>query len=268
MLKPKSHRVLVLCGPRMQTWHTAATLIEGGVNVVGVCIADQHMGGLPIAYLKRIMGKEGIVQAGGLILGRLLYNVLNKRKDQASFNKLFNTQNIHQIIEAAPHTLHTKGQYHDSATKKWIESLAPDLIVAHTPYWVDKSIRDIPKVGIIGGHPGLTPNYRGSHSAFWAIYNGMPEDVGCSVFWLDSGVDTGPLIRQERIPIAPGDSYVSLGWKGMIRQAEILRDVILDFDKGIPIPKTPHNLIPEGSVYPPPTLIQYLKYRLKQNSVR
>jgi methionyl-tRNA formyltransferase len=117
---------------------------------------------------------------------------------------------------------------------------------------------------VIGGHPGLTPEYRGSHSAFWAIYNGEPEKVGCSVFWLDEGVDTGDLIVQEPIPIEPGDSYFTLGWKGMKRIAELQAKTVTDFDRGIPIRRKKHASIPAGSEYPVPTLLDYLKYRRRQ----
>jgi len=144
-----------------------------------------------------------------------------------------------------------------------------DIFIVHSGYWVGKRVREIPrKKAVIGGHPGLTPNYRGSHSAFWAIYKNRPEDVGCSVFWLDAGVDTGDLVTQERIPIEEGDSYFTLCWKGMVRIAEIQAQVACELDNGTPIPRTPHKEIPPDSEFDVPTLMEYIRYRLRQKQVR
>ena len=72
--------------------------------------------------------------------------------------------------------------------------------MVHSEGWVGKLIRNIPKDGIIiGGHPGITPVYRGAHSSFWAIYNQEENKIGYSIFHIDESVDAGDLIFQEKI---------------------------------------------------------------------
>lgn len=96
-----------------------------------------------------------------------------KEKDKIIFNNLYHEDEIKKnITEWEGPTQYTKN-YSDSETVKWLENLRADIFVVHTAYWVGKTVRELPgKKIIIGGHPGLTPEYRGSHSAFWAIYNG------------------------------------------------------------------------------------------------
>lgn len=71
------------------------------------------------------------------------------------------------------------------------------------------SILAAPKRGVIGMHPTLLPEGRGRAAIPWAILKGLPE-TGVTMFQLDAGVDTGPIIAQERIPIAPRETAESL----------------------------------------------------------
>jgi len=259
------NRVVILTAGEIWHRNTCATLLAAGVNVVGICIADQQTAGLPLKYIWKSFGRRGFFTTAGQIVGRIYYRLLNRSADREQQRAIFDEKRIGEVLSAYAGPMHRTENYSSPETLAWLESLAPDVLVVHSGYWVGKKVRAMPRKGVvIGGHPGITPEYRGSHSAFWAIYNGKPEDVGCSVFWLDEGVDTGDLIVQERIPVTAGDSYFTLGWKGMKRIAELQAKTVLDFDRGIPIPRMKHASIPPGSEYPVPTLLDYLRYRRRQ----
>jgi methionyl-tRNA formyltransferase len=71
-------------------------------------------------------------------------------------------------------------------------------------------IVDAPRLGSLCFHPSLLPAYRGGNALAWQIINGETES-GVSVFQVDDGVDTGPLVVQKgRVPIEPTDNTVSL----------------------------------------------------------
>jgi len=67
----------------------------------------------------------------------------------------------------------------------------------------------LPKMGVINLHPSLLPKYRGSAPIPWAIIKGEKE-TGNSIIKIDEGVDSGPIILQERIEIKPEDTARSL----------------------------------------------------------
>lgn len=79
-----------------------------------------------------------------------------------------------------------------------------------------------PKRGCIGIHPTLLPVGRGRAAVPWAILKGLPE-TGVTMFKLDEGVDTGPILGQERIPLTPTTTAtelydaVGLAHKALIR---------------------------------------------------
>ncbi len=62
---------------------------------------------------------------------------------------------------------------------------------------------------ILNIHPALLPKYPGIHSIERAYQNRDPE-TGVTVHFVDEGVDTGPIILQEALPIHPGESLEEL----------------------------------------------------------
>ena len=58
-------------------------------------------------------------------------------------------------------------------------------------------------------HPSLLPKFRGLHPQRQALEAGALES-GCTVHYVDSGVDTGAIILQRTVPVVPGDDQASL----------------------------------------------------------
>lgn len=62
---------------------------------------------------------------------------------------------------------------------------------------------------IINTHPAFLPEFPGAHGVRDALAAGVAE-TGASVIIVDNGVDTGPILAQERVQVQPGDSESSL----------------------------------------------------------
>lgn len=87
-----------------------------------------------------------------------------------------------------------------------IAALGPNLIAVMG--WrtiIPTEVLAVPKFGAVALHDSLLPRYRGFAPINWAIINGERE-TGVSLFYLDEGVDSGPVIAQQRIPIGPDDT--------------------------------------------------------------
>lgn len=72
-----------------------------------------------------------------------------------------------------------------------------------------KEVLDAPTYGCIGMHPTLLPKGRGRASIPWAILKGL-DKTGVTLFKLDAGVDTGNIIGQGIIDIAPDTNATEL----------------------------------------------------------
>lgn len=62
---------------------------------------------------------------------------------------------------------------------------------------------------ILNIHPALLPSFPGLHAQKQALNYGVKYS-GCTVHFVDSGVDTGPIILQEIVPIKDGDTEETL----------------------------------------------------------
>ena len=58
-------------------------------------------------------------------------------------------------------------------------------------------------------HPSLLPKYPGAHAHRDALADGATV-TGCTVHFVDEGVDSGPIIAQEEVPIFPNDDESTL----------------------------------------------------------
>lgn len=65
-----------------------------------------------------------------------------------------------------------------------------------------REVLEAPKRGVLGMHPTLLPVGRGRAAIPWAILQGL-DQTGVTMFKLDEGVDTGPIVAQHVIPLAP-----------------------------------------------------------------
>ncbi len=70
---------------------------------------------------------------------------------------------------------------------------------------------------IINIHPSLLPKFPGLAAWQQALEAGESE-TGCTVHYVDLGMDTGPMIAQESVPVLPGDTAETLHTR--IQQAE------------------------------------------------
>jgi len=89
-------------------------------------------------------------------------------------------------------------------------ALNADLaILAFVTQIVPQQVFSVPKLGSICFHPSLLPKYRGASAINWALIKG--ESVtGLSLFWVDKGIDTGPILLQKEVKIEPDDTTGSL----------------------------------------------------------
>lgn len=105
------------------------------------------------------------------------------------------------------------------------------------------------RLGALGFHPSLLPHHRGRDAVYWTVTRGDTV-TGATWFWLDAGIDTGPIAAQAalRVPlgIRPRDLYalhlVPLGLR-------LLTDLLARLDRG-ERPATPQD--PALATYDPP----------------
>ncbi len=91
-----------------------------------------------------------------------------------------------------------------------LRALAPDLIVvAAYGQILPQALLDIPRFGCLNVHTSLLPRHRGAAPIQWAILDG-DAGTGVTIMKMDAGLDTGPIVGEERALIRDDDNAQTL----------------------------------------------------------
>ena len=84
---------------------------------------------------------------------------------------------------------------------------------------------------LLNTHPAYLPEFPGAHGVRDALAAGVPE-TGASLIVVDTGVDDGPIVAQERVPVLPDDTEDSLHARIKIVERRLLVQAVLDIANG------------------------------------
>ena len=112
------------------------------------------------------------------------------------------------------------------------ERLKPDVIAVFGTSLIRGPLLEKGRLGIFNLHGGLSPRYRGADCTFWALYNGEPDQVGCTLHRIDAGIDTGPLVAHVCPEVHEGDDELSLFWRAVRDSAEAYAELLARLERG------------------------------------
>ena len=112
---------------------------------------------------------------------------------QKTLSGVLNQNGVERIV------LKQSINHRDSLIK--IKSYNPNILISIAGNEIFKSpLLKLAKNGCLNLHTGLLPQYRGLMPTFWALKNSEPE-IGISVFLVDEGIDSGPIVVQKKIAL-------------------------------------------------------------------
>jgi phosphoribosylglycinamide formyltransferase-1 len=78
---------------------------------------------------------------------------------------------------------------------------------------------------ILNTHPALLPAFAGAHGVADALAYGV-KVTGCTVHLVDAGMDTGPVLAQQSVPVIDGDDEQTLHERIKVVERKLLVDVV------------------------------------------
>jgi phosphoribosylglycinamide formyltransferase 1 len=114
----------------------------------------------------------------------------------------------------------------DSAMAAWLEEQGVALVVLAgymhllTPAFLDRF-----PGAVVNVHPSLLPSFPGDHPVEDQLAAGVTES-GATVHLVDEGIDSGPILAQERVPVLPGDTAESLHERIKTVEHRLLPEVV------------------------------------------
>ena len=123
------------------------------------------------------------------------------------------------------------GEYEEKLIKT-LKSCKPDLVVlAGYMKIVSKAVIEAFPMKIINIHPSLLPSFPGLDAQKQAFDYGA-KVAGCTVHFVDEGVDTGPIILQKSLPVEDDDNAESLSLRILAEEHRLYPEAVRLFAEG------------------------------------
>lgn len=145
---------------------------------------------------------------------------------------------VKQYAEAAGLHLMQPVNLKDPAFVEELRGLGADLFIVIAFRMLPQVVWQMPPLGTFNLHASLLPRYRGAAPINWAVINGDTE-TGVTTFFLKHEIDTGDILRQERIDILPEDNVGTVHDRLMMLGADLTIDTVEHIIEGslTPIPQ-------------------------------
>ena len=112
-----------------------------------------------------------------------------------------------------------------------IQALAPDLMFVCGAPLLKPSIFNLPRLGTVNLHFGISPDYRGQHTLLWPLLQGDYGRIGATLHYVNEGIDAGRVLFRIYPALEPGDDLVSIEAKVVRLAARTVRDFLQFLEK-------------------------------------
>lgn len=230
-------------------------------NQVVALVLEKKRNGHYLRVLANRIRKIGICRVIDQVILLGYVKLFENRQNQRRLISIFNDAPFEKV-EAQIATLCTE-DVNSRQVLDFLGFINPDLIVINGTSLLQKQYMEAFPGKILNLHVGITPEYRGAHGGFWALYNEDMENLGVTVHMVDKGIDTGAIIFQERVQIAVDDTLNMI----VSRQQKIGVDLLLKAVRTFEESGSLQGCTREGSssrLYYSPGLSHYLRIKSRQ----
>lgn len=144
--------------------------------------------------LRRRIRRHGVVQAAGQVAFRMILARMSKAA-KPRIDALWHAAPFARSTPA-PAQIHHVASVNSDAARDVIRQLSPDVVIVFATRKLAAATIAACKAPILNLHPGITPDYRGVHTGYWALRRQDTERFGATVHLIDEGLDTGPILAQ------------------------------------------------------------------------
>lgn len=209
-------------------------------------------------FLKKRIRKLGWTTVIGQVLFQLLIGKLLSKTSQKRINEILQHFSLSRNPIPEEKLIHVSSVNSDECLKK-LQELQPDLVIVHGTRIISKKILNGVPATFINIHAGITPRYRGSHGAYWALANKDKENCGVTVHLVDAGIDTGNVLFQGRIPLTEKDNFATYSYLQLAVGLQLLEKAVKEFYENKLMPA--ENKL-NSALWHHPTLWGYLRKRI------
>lgn len=181
------------------TLTVASRLVDRGL-VDAVIIQTPMTANDKIRFVLRRLRRYGLAKVVDEVLFKIVHTLFLRRGDEKlrqEHVRLDSAATMTALSARVP--VHEVASINDEEGQALLRKLAPDLVVMASREMIRPSVLGLSRLGFVGCHPGILPEYRGVYASFWAMLNQDDDKVGLTVYLANAGIDTGPLVKERAI---------------------------------------------------------------------
>lgn len=118
-----------------------------------------------------------------------------------------------------------------------LDRTRPHLVVFTGGGLIRQPVFERSGAGVVNCHSGVLPAYRGMDVIEWALLEDRRHQLGLAVHFMDAGVDTGPILFTEHVPIEPSETIASFRRRLLPRMSWRLAEAVAGFLSGAVAPR-------------------------------
>jgi folate-dependent phosphoribosylglycinamide formyltransferase PurN len=212
-------------------------------------------------FLKKRIKKLGWITVSGQVLFQLLIGKPLAAKSKKRRAEILNEYGLSDKNIPADQLIDVSSVNSPEALAA-LEQIQPELIIVHGTRIISKKVLQATGAQFINIHAGITPRYRGSHGAYWALTKGDHEHCGVTVHLVDAGIDTGNILAQGPIPLTKEDNFATYPYLQLAEGLKLMKPVVDALLRNEPLRPLQNDL--DSGLWHHPTLWGYLLQRIKK----
>lgn len=166
--------------------------LPSGVEISGCIVSPVSPFGKKESFFQKAMKTANIFGVSFFIRYAIKF-VLSKLNSKNNVRNILENHGIQEIK--------LNSSINSQESLDVIRTFAPDLLISIAGNEIFKlPLIDLAPKGCLNLHTALLPKYRGLMPSFWVIKN-KEEQTGVSVFFVDEGIDSGPIHVQKNVDI-------------------------------------------------------------------
>src|SRR6185436_18408827 len=166
----------------MTTTNAAIRAFGIGGRIPAVILQRPMTFGDKLALLRRRLARFGLARVVNELLFQVYYRLFLRSGDDQlratlGLNGTVTRESLAKTIE-----VFDVDSINAPASQALLARLAPDLVVMASRELVRPDVLKLARIGFIGCHPGILPDFRGAYASFWAMHEGRADRIGLSVY--------------------------------------------------------------------------------------
>lgn len=166
---------------------------------------------------------------GTSVLARRTFRQVQRRqRDRQGARLLFGDARVPPLPNAEP--IASKALKHGTDLGP-LQAQPPEVLVLANAPLLPPTVFTLPTVATVNLHLGISPDHRGEHTIFYALYRGDFDHVGATLHRVDEGIDTGPLLAHVHPALEPSDTEASV----LANSARLSAEVLVDYLRAVEV---------------------------------